>query len=69
MKRRATSLLAVLFLVAGTDKALVLQEVLEGPPDLERLPAQLIRPAAGRLIWLVDQGAASRLAERGKAPA
>ena len=58
----------ILFLVAGADKAAVLQEVLEGPPDPERLPSQLIRPAAGRLVWLVDRPAAARLTEGGRAP-
>ena len=33
-----------------------------GPFDPERLPSQLIRPAAGRLVWLVDRAAASQLA-------
>lgn len=56
----------VLFLVAGEDKAPALQDVLEGPPDPERLPAQLIRPTGGRLVWLVDRAAASRLAGRGR---
>jgi 6-phosphogluconolactonase len=54
----------ILFLVSGADKAAVLQTVLEGPPDPERLPAQLIRPVAGRLVWLVDQAAASRLGDK-----
>jgi 6-phosphogluconolactonase len=54
----------ILFLVAGSDKAPVLHEALEGPPDPEKLPAQLIRPAEGRLIWLVDGAAASRLTGR-----
>jgi len=54
----------VLFLVSGVEKAAALQAVLEGPPDPERLPAQLIRPVAGRLLWLVDQAAASRLGEK-----
>ncbi|MCI0369885.1 MAG: 6-phosphogluconolactonase [candidate division NC10 bacterium] len=58
----------ILFLVAGDDKAAALQEVLEGPADPERLPAQLIRPTAGRLVWLVDRAAASRLAGRGRPP-
>lgn len=58
---------AVLFLVAGGDKAAALQAVLEGPADPERLPAQLIRPTAGRLVWLVDRAAASRLAGGGRA--
>lgn len=54
----------ILFLVSGIEKAAALQAVLEGPPDPERLPAQLIRPVAGRLVWLVDQAAASRLGDR-----
>jgi 6-phosphogluconolactonase len=54
----------ILFLVSGGEKAAVLRAVLDGPPDPERLPAQLIRPVAGRLLWLVDQAAASRLGEK-----
>ncbi len=56
----------ILFLVAGDEKAAALQEVLEGPADPERLPAQLSRRTAGRLVWLVDRAAASRLAGRGR---
>jgi 6-phosphogluconolactonase len=54
----------ILFLVSGVEKAAALQVVLEWPSDLERLPAQLIRPVTGRLMWLVDQAAASRLSEK-----
>ena len=60
LNRAATTL----FLVSGVEKAPALQAVLQGPADPERLPAQLIRPVAGHLIWLVDQAAASRLGER-----
>jgi 6-phosphogluconolactonase len=56
----------ILFLVSGADKASVLQAIMEGPPDPERLPAQLIRPVAGRLVWLVDHAAASRLGEEAR---
>jgi 6-phosphogluconolactonase len=56
----------VLFLVTGADKAPVLQAVLEGPADPDRLPAQLIRPTSGRLIWLADRAAASRLTQNTK---
>ena len=38
----------VLFLVAGADKAEPLAEVLQGPPDPQRLPSQRVRPADGR---------------------
>ncbi len=52
---------AVAFLVAGAAKAGVLKEVLQGPFDPQRLPAQLVHPGAGELLWLVDLDAASRL--------
>ena len=48
----------VLFLVTGADKAKTVAHVLEGPREPERLPAQLIAPAEGELIWLLDAGAA-----------
>jgi len=51
----------VLFLVIGADKAAVLAEVLEGARDPERLPSQGVDPTDGRLLWLVDEAAASRL--------
>ena len=51
----------VLFLVAGADKATTLAEVLEGPADPARLPAQLTRPHPGTLEWLVDRAAAVQL--------
>jgi 6-phosphogluconolactonase len=51
----------VVFLAAGADKASVLHEVLEGPPALERLHSQGIRPDAGELAWLVDRAAAAQL--------
>lgn len=53
--------LCVLFLVSGTAKATALKQVLEGPHDADTWPAQLIAPVNGRLLWLVDQGAASLL--------
>jgi 6-phosphogluconolactonase len=51
----------IVFLVSGKEKAEVLQKVLEGDHQPDLLPAQLIQPIRGRLIWLVDQVAASRL--------
>ena len=53
---------AVVFLVAGADKASALREVLHGPHVPRRLPAQLIEPRTGTLVWLVDQAAAGGLA-------
>jgi 6-phosphogluconolactonase len=54
----------VVFLVSGSDKASILREVLEGPYDPHRLPAQLVRPEKGELTWLVDEAAASLLSAR-----
>jgi 6-phosphogluconolactonase len=54
----------VAFLVAGTNKAAILQAVLEGPHDPHRLPAQLIKPRNGTLYWLVDKDAAQLLSQR-----
>jgi 6-phosphogluconolactonase len=51
----------VIFLVSGPDKTAILREVLEGPYDPRRLPAQLVRPEEGDLTWLVDKAAASLL--------
>lgn len=51
----------VSFLVGGANKASVLKEVLQGPYDPTRLPSQLINPASGQLIWMLDEDAASKL--------
>jgi len=49
----------IIFLVTGEAKARRLNEVLNGPRDPERLPAQLIQALDGSLKWLVDKAAAS----------
>ena len=51
----------VVFLVSGATKAAVLREVLHGPRDPARLPAQLIQPQNGDLLWLTDLEAAAQL--------
>lgn len=48
----------IVFLVSGAGKAGRLREVLEGPVQPEVLPAQVIKPSGGRLLWLVDEAAA-----------
>ncbi len=50
----------VLFLVAGADKAEVLGQVLHGPHEPERLPAQGIQPVTGELSFWVDRAAAGQ---------
>lgn len=57
----------VIFLVAGDDKAAPLKSVLEGDYEPMQLPAQLIRPEKGRLLWIVDS-AAARLLQAGGLP-
>jgi 6-phosphogluconolactonase len=51
----------VVFLVSGAGKAGRLYEVLQGPYDPDRSPAQVIKPADGELVWLVDRAAAALL--------
>jgi 6-phosphogluconolactonase len=51
----------VLFVVSGADKAIALREVLRGPIDVARLPAQGVRPNQGTIVWLVDAAVAKEL--------
>jgi 6-phosphogluconolactonase len=44
----------VMFMITGADKALALKGVLEGPYEPDQLPAQMIQPSNGKLLWLVD---------------
>jgi len=46
---------SVVFLISGKEKAGIVKEVLEGPPQY---PAQAIRPTNGELLWLLDKDAA-----------
>ena len=57
----ASNAAVVIFMVTGTDKAPALKSVLEGPFEPDQLPAQLLQPQNGRLLWLVDTAAASVL--------
>lgn len=49
----------VMFLAAGAEKAKVVKAVLGEPASA--LPAAMARPTDGRLVWLLDKGAASLL--------
>jgi 6-phosphogluconolactonase len=53
----------VIFMITGAAKAPALKAVLEGPHEPEQLPAQLIRPVNGDLLWLVDKDAGGMLAK------
>ena len=47
-----------MFLVSGANKAARLQQVLYGPYQPDRLPAQVVRPPKGSVVWMVDEAAA-----------
>ncbi|MBM4125398.1 MAG: hypothetical protein FJ246_10705, partial [Nitrospira sp.] len=55
----------VIFLASGAGKAEAVAAVIEGGAkqgqEEKRLPAGMIHPVNGRLIWLVDRAAAARL--------
>ena len=47
--------------VVGRDKAGVAWQVLHGPLDPFRLPAQNVRPRDGDHVWIMDEAAAAQL--------
>jgi 6-phosphogluconolactonase len=51
----------VLFLVTGAEKADAVQAVLEGDYNPEEYPAQIVRPASGEVVWMLDEAAAGKL--------
>jgi 6-phosphogluconolactonase len=51
----------VIFLVAGSGKAEILRDVLEGHHDPGQLPAQGVQPAEGSVTWYLDREAANLL--------
>jgi 6-phosphogluconolactonase len=56
----------VLFLVTGSSKAGIVRAILEPKRSVDRaLPAAMIAPDTGRLIWMLDRSAASQLVIRG----
>jgi len=50
------------FFLAGAEKAEVVKELLHGPRKPEDLPAQLIEPNDGSLVWMMDKAAARLVA-------
>jgi 6-phosphogluconolactonase len=52
----------ILFLVSGHGKAGVVRAILDPKTEAERrLPASLVKPEGGRLIWFLDRAAAGEL--------
>jgi 6-phosphogluconolactonase len=52
---------AVAFLISGEGKAAALRNVLEKEIDVDKRPAQGVRPKEGRLVYLTDRDAAGLL--------
>jgi len=48
-----------MFLVAGASKAQAVWNILKGPRDVDKFPAQIVAPERGDVIWLLDKAAAS----------
>jgi 6-phosphogluconolactonase len=53
----------VMFLVSGDEKAEIVREVLEDKNA--QLPSQKVNPSDGKLVWLLDRAAGSRLSRNG----
>jgi len=51
----------IVFMATGEKKAETLAEVLSDRHRPELYPAQRIDPKSGRVIWLVDEAASSKL--------
>ncbi len=58
----------VMFLVAGRSKARIVQRVLSAPLPLRDLPATMIRPANGNVLWMLDTDAAASLRNDSEPP-
>ena len=54
----------VIFVVAGSEKAPAVRDVLEPGPDAPDLPARHVRPGDGALIWVLDRAAAGLIRGR-----
>lgn len=52
---------AVLFVVNGDKKAVVVQDILEKAPPVVQNPAVGVQPSQGTVTWMIDQAAASLL--------
>lgn len=54
----------ILFLVTGAEKAEAVQAVLEGNYQPDEYPAQIVRPTAGSVTWMLDEAAARNLSRK-----
>jgi 6-phosphogluconolactonase len=51
----------IAFLIQGIGKADIVRRVLTEDPSPDKLPAQMIQPNTGELLWLLDHAAAAKL--------
>lgn len=51
----------IAFMAEGEKKAKMLQQVIQGPYEPSKYPAQIIKPDGGELHWFVDEAAAQEL--------
>ena len=56
----------VVFLVTGASKAEMVYRIIEKKNGWEKLPAALVKPEDGELLWLLDEQAANKLSPNSK---
>ena len=54
----------IVFLVTGEAKSSVVADILNKTGPWEKFPAAMVRPHNGKLYWLLDEGAASKLDDK-----
>jgi 6-phosphogluconolactonase len=57
----------ILVIAAGASKADAIAAAIDGPADIARYPAQLLRDAGERVEWIIDSAAAARLRDAPRA--
>lgn len=53
----------IMFLVDGKDKASALTSVFDPKSPPEQFPAKMVQPRNGKVVWMIDEGAAAGIAK------
>ncbi len=53
----------IMFLISGANKAAAVKRVLEGNDNPDQVPAHLVAPKDGVVIWMMDKPAAGQLSQ------
>jgi 6-phosphogluconolactonase len=53
----------IMFLISGANKAAAVKRVLEGNDNPDQVPAHLVAPKDGVVIWMMDKAAAGQLSQ------